>query len=121
MYHALKRAESRERGNGGEIIHTDSLYAKNMATGNWMPKKGHRNAEMIAGLRRAWRRVQRRRPGEVHIRHVRSHVKVPGNELADWLADRGTKSVKSVKLHETAKWMLSWLEKHKEEELQDPP
>ena len=76
---------------GREEIHTDSLYALNMATGKWMPSRGHRNAEMIAGLRRQWRRLQRARPHEVRLRHVRSHTRVAGNELADWLATAGAK------------------------------
>ena len=28
--------------------------------------------------------------GEVRLQHARSHVLVPGNELADWLAEKGT-------------------------------
>ena len=51
-----------------------------------MPRRQHRNAPMVADMRRLWRQVQLRRPGEVTMCHVRSHTKVPGNELADWLA-----------------------------------
>ena len=89
---ALQAAGKRGRGAGGEVIHSDSLYAINMTTGKWMPKSrgtGRRNASMIAEMRREWRAVQRKRPGEVTIRHVRSHIKVPGNEIADFLADAG--------------------------------
>ena len=31
--------------------------------------------------------MQRQRDAEVELRHVRSHTRVPGNELADWLAE----------------------------------
>jgi hypothetical protein len=33
--------------------------------------------------------LQRQRDAEVELRHVRSHTRVSGNELADWLADVG--------------------------------
>ena len=59
-----------------------------MTTGKWMPRT-LRNKEMIEDLRALWRAVQRKRPREVRIHHVRSHIRVPGNEIADWLADRG--------------------------------
>ena len=67
---------------------SDSLYAINMTTGRWLPKSP-RNREMVARMRELWRRLQRQRDGEVELRHVRSHTNVPGNEMADWLADRG--------------------------------
>ena len=70
---------------------------------------------MIAALRRVWRRVQLERPGEVSLHHVRSHVKVPGNELADWLASRGTQTTKSATLRETTEWMRGWLRRHDED------
>ena len=109
MYHALQRAEGRRPGVGRETIHSDSLYAIHMTTGKWMPrKKGRRNADMIAGLRRLWRRVQRRRPGEVDLRHVRSHVKVPGNETADWLAGQAVYGVRPSVV-EASEWLSRWL------------
>jgi len=108
MYYALRRASHRKQNVGREIIHTDSLYAMNMATGKWMPSRKHRNAKMVARLRREWRRVQQRRPGEVRIQHVRSHIKVPGNELADWLADRGAKGAATT-TGEATTWIQSWL------------
>ena len=40
-------------------------------------------------MRRMWRDIQRRRPESASIVHVRSHVGIPGNELADWLAECG--------------------------------
>ena len=89
LYVALTRALRRPRGAGREDVHTDSLYALNMATGKWMPSRGHRNTKMIEELRSLWRRLQRARPHEVRLRHVRSHTRVAGNELADWLADAG--------------------------------
>ena len=90
MFYALERAGKRPANVGREIIHTDSLYALNMTRGKWMPRaKGKRNAPLIERLRKLWRKIQRARPGEVTLRHVRSHIQVPGNELADWLAERG--------------------------------
>ena len=76
-----------------------------MTTGKWMPRtKGRRNAAMVADMRRKWRRVQRLRPGEVALRHVRSHIKVPGNELADWLADQGAAGA-TMTLERATTWM----------------
>ena len=89
LYWALHRASQRRRGSGRDTIWSDSLYALNMTKGVWMPRSP-RNREFVSKLRGLWRRVQRERPGEVVLRHVRSHTRVPGNELADWLADAGT-------------------------------
>ena len=112
LYYALKRAEGRRPGVGRETIHSDSLYAINMTTGKWMPRaKGRRNADMIAGMRRLWRRVQRRRPGEVSLRHVRSHVKVPGNEIADWLAGCGAEGMRRT-IEDANEWLRRWLRRH---------
>ena len=86
LYWAIKRAEARPKGQGGTLIWTDSLYALNMTTGTWLPRKKRCRA-IVSHLRCAWRDLQRARPGEVRLRHVRSHIKVPGNELADWLAE----------------------------------
>ena len=113
MHHALRRALTRPRGAGCEIIHTDSLYAMNMTTGKWMPRRGlagHRNRDLITRLRTLWRRVQRARPREVEIRHVRSHIQVPGNELADWLAEVGAKGDGGDDMLEGATtWLRGWL------------
>ena len=38
LYWALHRARARRPRIGREVIHSDSLYAINMATGTWMPK-----------------------------------------------------------------------------------
>jgi ribonuclease HI len=109
LYYALVRAGARPRDAGKEVVHTDSLYALNMATGKWMPsKKGKHNADLIARLRRAWRKVQRKRPNEVTLRHVRSHVGVPGNELADMLADAGAKGGDTT-LTAAKEWIQGWL------------
>ena len=81
------RALTRPAGTGREALCTDSLYAKHMTTGHWTPS-ARRNAAMIRLLRNKWRELQRARPGEVRIEHVRSHTMVLGNELADWLAER---------------------------------
>ena len=88
MYYAIERARGRARGRGKEIIWTDSLYTMHMTTGRWMTRS-KRNAVLVRALRAKWRRLQRTRPGEVELRHVRSHTECPGNELADALADRG--------------------------------
>ena len=81
-----------------------------MTTGRWMPRKqGRRNAPLIAKLRALWRRVQRRRPGEVELRHVRSHIRVPGNELADWLADQGRSAFAQADMTDEADgWIKGW-------------
>ena len=53
------------------------------------PQKGQ-NAEIILTLRDAWRNAQRTRGiNAIRIRHVRSHIGDPGNELADALATIG--------------------------------
>ena len=58
--------------------------------GRWnQGRKCKGNEPLIAQLRAMWRALQRSRPGELELRHVRAHVRVPGNELADWLADQG--------------------------------
>ena len=90
LYWALRRAYARRPGRGREVIHSDSLYAVNMATGKWMPRV-KRNVPLIRRVRTLWFKLQAARPREVTLRHVRSHIKVPGNELADWLAGRGTR------------------------------
>ena len=107
LHAALCRSLRRPRGTGREEIWTDSLYAMNMTTGKWKPKC-KRNTEMIEQLRMLWRRLQRERPREVHIMHVRSHVKVPGNELADWLADLGRHGC-GVGREEAERWLARWL------------
>jgi ribonuclease HI len=106
MYYALRRAMQRPRGQGREVIWSDSLYAINMTTGKWMPRK-QRNAAMVGLLRRTWRQLERRRPREATLRHVRSHVKVPGNELADHLAElgrHGTRATASM----ASGWLHAW-------------
>ena len=89
MLQALHRAARRGKGAPKEIIWVDSLYARNMTMGVWLPKKG-RNLELVKQLRAEWRQVQIRRGRHaVKIAHVRSHTGVPGNELADKLAEWG--------------------------------
>ena len=122
LYHALRRALSRKERDENETIYTDSLYAKNMATGKWMPKKKHRNSEQIRNIRSLWRKVQRARQNRVRIVHVRSHTKIPGNEIADWLADRGAKGRPTKHMDKTSTslwsamtWTREWLQKTLEE------
>ena len=85
-------------------------HALNMTTtGKWMPRrKGARNADFIARLRKEWRALQRERPGAVRLRHVRSHVGVPGNELADWLAERGRHG-EATSSDEAETWLSGWV------------
>ena len=116
---AICRTLCRPRGTGREEIWTDSLYAMNMATGRWRPKC-KRNRGMIERLRELWRRLQRERPHEVHILHVRSHVKVPGNELADWLADTGRRGG-GVGRAAAERWLAGWLRRMRGGEGRDEP
>lgn len=90
MHIAITRALTQKPNLGPTTIHSDSQYTINMTTGKWMPKKNHRNTTIIAALRALWRRILRARPGELKLKHVRSHTKLPGNDVADWLADIGT-------------------------------
>ena len=111
LYWALHRARARRPRVGKEVIHSDSLYAINMATGKWMPKV-KRNAAMIGRVRALWYKLQAARPGEVTLRHVRSHVKVPGNEIADWLAGRGARTGRTT-LAQAERWMEQWLRRQR--------
>ena len=55
--------------------------------GIWLPRR-NTNIELVREVREAWRRCSiRRGVGTVWIQHVRSHTGVPGNELADQMAD----------------------------------
>ena len=107
IYWAIQRALQRPAQRGREEIHSDSLYGINMTTGVWVPKVP-RTREMICLLRRSWRLLQRRRPREVRLCHVRSHIKVPGNEAADWLADTG-RGGGNTGPAATARWLGNWL------------
>jgi len=110
MYHMLERALKRRERAATETLHSDSLYAINMTTGKWMPSRDT-NVELIRTLRGMWRKLQRVRPRAVEVRHVRSHVGVPGNELADHLADtRGRGAWGDGQTTATAKiWFAAWM------------
>ena len=97
LYYALWRAADRGRNAPAEDIYTDSLYARNITLGIWRGKsKAH--AEIARNMRATWLRVQvKRGRGAVQIHHVRSHIDVPGNELADKIADRAMKNAQLVK------------------------
>ena len=112
MHYALTRALTRKRGAGTEQIRSDSQYAIHMTTGKWLPKKRHSHA-MIHALRHMYRRLQRERPNEITLQHVRSHVLIPGNELADWLAETGVghASVQVCTGH-AEKWLVKWMGDH---------
>ena len=88
MHYAIARALSRPRGSGYECICADSTYTINMTTGKWIPRHG-RNTKIIRRLRATWNQLQKQRPNEVRLAHVRSHTIIAGNDMADWLADRG--------------------------------
>ena len=52
---------------------------------------------MIRHLRRLWMQIQAKRGrGTVRIQHVRSHIGVPGNELADRVADAAMRNANAV-------------------------
>ena len=88
--------KSRERDAPAEDIHTDSLYARNVTLGVWRGKR-QRHAAMIRNLRRLWMQVQAKRGrGTVQIRHVRSHIGWPGNELADKIATAAMANANAV-------------------------
>lgn len=107
MHRALRRAAGMPAGRERTVIESDSLYTIHMTTGKWLPRK-QRNREIISLLRGMWRDLQRKRPGEVTLKHVRSHILVPGNELADELAD-GRGSVNST--HSARRWMREFVRK----------
>ena len=113
MYNALKRALHTASPQRHVTIHTDSLYAMHMATGTWMPRnKGRRNASFVRRLRALWRQVQRKAPGTTRMQHVRSHTLVPGNELANWLADGGQHDDQTATVEETRHKAQQWLRLH---------
>ena len=110
MYYMIDRALRRRNRAAVETLHSDSLYAINMTTGKWMPSRDT-NIEMIQTLRGMWRKLQRTRPNMVTIQHVRSHVGIPGNELADHLADmrgRGPWSDRQTTVEARA-WLAAWM------------
>jgi len=104
MHYALKRALRARPGTEHTTIWSDSLYAINMTDGTWLPRN-KRNRDLVARLRGQWKQIQRRRPGEVRMRHVRSHIRVPGNEIADWIA--GTRT--EVGRQGAASWASGWI------------
>ena len=106
---AIERARTQRPEQGRTVVHSDSLYAINMTTGKWRPKV-QRNIRIIEALREAWREVHKARPGEVSLQHVRSHIGVPGNELADHLATLGTQAPESEVVCTTraASWIDKW-------------
>ena len=111
LIEAIRRCATRREGIAREIIHSDSLYAINMASGKWTPRK-RQNELIICALREEWRRLTKLRGGEVTLKHVRSHVKIPGNELADWLAGRGIAEIMKAETEEleiATRWMRVWV------------
>ena len=110
MHIMLRRALTRHAGHTEETLHSDSLYAINMTTGKWMPRK-QANQALVSDLRRKWRQLQRKRPQEVSLKHVRSHIGMPGNEVADHLAGlRWTRTASGqTELAEARRWLTQWL------------
>ena len=49
---------------------------------------------------------------EIELVHVRSHTKVPGNEIADWLAERGSSGTLSGATRAAAEWADRWMREH---------
>ena len=115
MHIALTRTLTRAHGAGNDVIHSDSQYTIKMTTGEWMPHRGHRNTCIVANLRALWRKVLRARPGEVSLKHVRSHTGLPGNDLADWLADMAADSQKEVDTTSAEKWLTNWIAERKKQ------
>ena len=61
------------------------------------------NEALVREVRQAYREtLARRGRGAVRIAHVRSHTAIPGNELADVLADAGMKLAEGAPDTETA-------------------
>ena len=100
MSRALDRAA--QRSAVPHVIHSDSLYTIHMTTGHWMPRC-KRNRDMVERLQVKYRRLQRRGAG-VFLRHVRSHIRVIGNELADQLAGGGCHDLASAR-----EWLRRWV------------
>ena len=73
----------------------------------------HRNTCIVANLRALWRKVLRTRPGEVSLKHVRSHTGLPGNDLADWLADMAADRQKEVDIASAEQWLTNWIAERK--------
>ena len=67
-------------------------------TSHWEYDCAKAHAEIARNMRAMWLRVQvKRGRGVVQIHHVRSHIEVPGNELADKIAGRAMKNAQLVK------------------------
>jgi len=67
---------------------------------------GKRRTYYTVALRTAWRTLQTRRPKEVSMEHVRSHILIPGNELVDWLA---AKMDDRIQIKHAEEWINTWL------------
>ena len=80
--HALRWALI-EGGDDPLTIRSDSLYASNLANGNWKPKA---NKELVRRIRSLWLECQLNR--DVSVEHVRAHRGHRWNERADHLAYR---------------------------------
>ena len=74
---ALLRAVQEERhGQGHVTFVVDSTYAINMATGQRVParKRKSANLALVRRLRDAYRSLERQRGTEIRIEHVKSHT-----------------------------------------------
>ena len=80
--------------NGGDmekrermIPHSDSMYAINVSTGRWKPKRNQKIAKVSRALMRKLKLSYGTR--RVSVRHVRAHTGIKNNERADANAKRG--------------------------------
>ena len=77
---------------------------------------GPSEATHLAGpSERHWAHLKTTRPSEVQMRHVRSHIGVPGNETADYLADLrwGAGQRGQAVLTAAQRWLTRWFERGK--------
>ena len=68
-------------------FHSDSMYAINVSTGRWKPRKNQRIAKKTRDLMR--RVTMRHGTLRVGMHHVRAHTGIKNNERADTNAKRG--------------------------------
>ena len=85
--HACRYALHIEKPTPRVEIHSDSMYAINVSTGRWKPKKNKKIAKVSRALMRKLKLSYGTR--RVSVRHVRAHTGIKNNERADANAKRG--------------------------------